>query len=80
MESNGLIVGKKGLYIILFVNSFLAIADRLTQILFCALTTHINSTVFNACIAFIIIKTCGNIFMIIIYLLVICDPVVSTNE
>lgn len=51
-----------------YFNVFLALGNRLSQIIYFCVTTFINQNISNTCLAFILILPLSNIFMISIYL------------
>ena len=59
---------KKAIIIVTVINSLISVGDRSCQIIFFAMTTFINDSIRNTCIAFVIIKTLSHICMMIFYL------------
>jgi hypothetical protein len=64
-------------YFSIYLNSFLAIGDRATQIIYYCLTNFNNSTIQNTCLAFILIIPCSNAVMMTIYLLTVNESFIT---
>lgn len=62
-------INKITIFFCIYFNMFLALGDRITQILYYCLTNFLNDTIKSTCLAFILISPISNILMITIYLL-----------
>ena len=61
------------IFFCIYFNLFLALGDRVSQIVYYGLTNFINTTTKGTCLAFILIYPLANIIMITLYLLTQSD-------
>jgi hypothetical protein len=57
------------IYTSIILNVILALADRITQFVYCGITKFIEKTVGDTCLAFILIYPLANMIIIILYML-----------
>ena len=72
--------GKFIIYFCIIINIVFTVLDRLSQLVYYSITTFLDDTVKNTCLAFILVGTCSYFLMMVFYLLSIKDSEIPLKD